>query len=54
MITPTSLKIAAAEEVLSAIPAGETLVFTNGCFDILHPGNVDSTQIGRASCRERV
>lgn len=48
MITPTSLKIAAAEEVLSAIPAGETLVFTNGCFDILHPGHVDYLERARA------
>lgn len=22
--------------------AGETIVFTNGCFDLLHPGHVDS------------
>ena len=39
------------------------LVFTNGCFDILHRGHVTylaqaaalgASQIGRASCRERV
>ena len=45
---PTSLKVAAAEEVLRAISAGETLVFTNGCFDILHPGHVDYLERARS------
>jgi rfaE bifunctional protein nucleotidyltransferase chain/domain len=29
------------EELRSDIAADETIVFTNGCFDILHPGHVD-------------
>jgi len=28
--------------------AGETVVFTNGCFDILHPGHVRSLEAARA------
>jgi D-beta-D-heptose 7-phosphate kinase/D-beta-D-heptose 1-phosphate adenosyltransferase len=28
--------------------AGETVVFTNGCFDILHPGHVDYLQFARS------
>lgn len=34
--------------VRSALPKQYRLVFTNGCFDILHPGHVDLLQRARA------
>ncbi|MDD4731261.1 MAG: D-glycero-beta-D-manno-heptose 1-phosphate adenylyltransferase [Desulfovibrio sp.] len=34
--------------VRAALPAEHRLVFTNGCFDILHPGHVDLLQRARA------
>lgn len=33
---------AAERDVARRRQAGETIVFTNGCFDLLHPGHVDS------------
>ena len=33
--------------------AGETLVFTNGCFDLLHPGHVRYLSEARA-CGDRL
>jgi rfaE bifunctional protein nucleotidyltransferase chain/domain len=37
----TSVKITTADAALQGIPSDATVVFTNGCFDILHPGHVD-------------
>lgn len=34
--------------VKSALPKGYRLVFTNGCYDILHPGHVDLLRRARA------
>ena len=47
----------ASELVEEAKKNGKKVVFTNGCFDILHTGHVtylNGAEIGRASCRERV
>ena len=30
--------------------AGRTLVFTNGCFDLLHPGHISLLDQGKAAC----
>lgn len=39
---PAVLPLAALLERLQAVrAAGKRLVFTNGCFDIIHPGHVD-------------
>lgn len=37
-------KICTAQKFVDASMAGGTIVFTNGCFDILHPGHVDYLQ----------
>jgi len=42
----TQMKILGAEEVHKITGRGE-VVFTNGCFDILHPGHVDYLQRAR-------
>ena len=37
-------KIVSREDLAARLPglrAGKTVVFTNGCFDLLHPGHVD-------------
>lgn len=39
---------AARRAVLRAKRRGETIVFTNGCFDLLHPGHVRSLEAARA------
>ncbi len=46
---PSILSLAALLERLQAArDAGRRLVFTNGCFDILHPGHVDLLARARA------
>lgn len=35
-------------QLRAAMPQGGRLVFTNGCYDILHPGHVDLLQRARA------
>lgn len=44
----TSAKITTADAALKGIFPGATVVFTNGCFDILHPGHVDYLERARA------
>lgn len=44
----TSAKITTADAALKGISSGATVVFTNGCFDILHPGHVDYLERARA------
>lgn len=39
---------AARRTVARARRRGETVVFTNGCFDLLHPGHVRSLEAARA------
>lgn len=39
---------AAKRAVTRARRRGETVVFTNGCFDLLHPGHVRSLEAARA------
>lgn len=39
--TKIQLKEAALEKVKSLQSQGSKVVFTNGCFDLLHPGHVD-------------
>ena len=39
---------AAKQRVDAARARGETLVFTNGCFDLLHPGHVRSLEQARS------
>lgn len=39
---------AASRAVLRAKRRGESIVFTNGCFDLLHPGHVRSLETARA------
>ena len=41
--TPPRAKIVGREELLSRLarPREQRVVFTNGCFDLLHPGHVD-------------
>ena len=38
---------AAKRAVLRAKRRGESIVFTNGCFDLLHPGHVRSLETAR-------
>ena len=46
---PAVLSAAAAQAALASRRAnGERLVFTNGCFDVLHPGHVDLLARARA------
>lgn len=47
-------KIVTPEEYLSATATKRKSVFTNGCFDILHPGHVDYLQRARALGEELV
>ncbi len=42
------LTLAAFLEKQKGFPKGYRLVFTNGCFDILHPGHVDLLRRARA------
>jgi rfaE bifunctional protein nucleotidyltransferase chain/domain len=42
------LKIEQIEQVLPALRKGKKLVFTNGCFDILHIGHIRYLQEARA------
>ena len=46
----TGAKILARSELLSRFgrPRAERLVFTNGCFDLLHPGHVQHFEAARA------
>lgn len=44
----TSAKITTADAALKGISPDATVVFTNGCFDILHPGHVDYLERARA------
>ena len=44
MIAPAQ---AVAEQVQRLQAAGKKAVFTNGCFDILHPGHIDLLQRAR-------
>jgi D-beta-D-heptose 7-phosphate kinase/D-beta-D-heptose 1-phosphate adenosyltransferase len=50
--TPAFSKLLTVPEALERRAAmrgrGETLVFTNGCFDILHPGHLDYLSRARA------
>ncbi|MGE4291177.1 MAG: D-glycero-beta-D-manno-heptose 1-phosphate adenylyltransferase [Desulfovibrio sp.] len=39
--------MASFREIRDGLPEGYRLVFTNGCFDILHPGHVDLLQRAR-------
>ncbi|WP_278548767.1 bifunctional heptose 7-phosphate kinase/heptose 1-phosphate adenyltransferase [Cloacibacillus evryensis] len=49
---PKSLKVLPAEEAvkLRAVwrAAGESVVFTNGCFDIMHAGHIDSLTVAKS------
>ncbi len=46
---PSVLSVPAAQAELAARRGrGERLVFTNGCFDVLHPGHVDLLTRARA------
>lgn len=36
------------EKIRSAFPGGHRIVFTNGCFDLLHAGHVDLLERARA------
>lgn len=50
-VMPANPKLYTLEAFLErrrALPEGYRLVFTNGCFDILHPGHVDLLQRTRA------
>lgn len=48
----TSAKILSLEELLIELAhlrhAGQRIVFTNGCFDLLHPGHLDALSFARA------
>ncbi|GAB4258884.1 D-glycero-beta-D-manno-heptose 1-phosphate adenylyltransferase [Deferrisoma sp.] len=50
--TPIDQKILSAERLVEELAprraSGETVVFTNGCFDILHPGHVRYLETARA------
>lgn len=48
---PENEKLVTVDEFLErrkSFPEGSRIVFTNGCFDILHPGHVDLLQRTRA------
>lgn len=49
---PTANKIKTSDELISLIrqwqESGEEVVFTNGCFDILHLGHIDYLEKSRA------
>ena len=45
---PLSKKIISPEEFTRLSRSDHTVVFTNGCFDLLHPGHVDYLQRARA------
>lgn len=46
--SPKVLTVAEFMERRKALPEGFRLVFTNGCFDLLHPGHVDYLARARA------
>ncbi|GAB1410866.1 D-glycero-beta-D-manno-heptose 1-phosphate adenylyltransferase [Desulfovibrionales bacterium] len=46
--TPLHKKIIRPEDFTVRSRTGHTVVFTNGCFDLLHPGHVDYLQRARA------
>ncbi|GAB7024641.1 D-glycero-beta-D-manno-heptose 1-phosphate adenylyltransferase [Salidesulfovibrio brasiliensis] len=46
--SPKVLTVAEFMERRKALPEGYRLVFTNGCFDLLHPGHVDYLARARA------
>jgi rfaE bifunctional protein nucleotidyltransferase chain/domain len=51
-MNPTEAKILGREEAISVVAgwqsAGEKVVFTNGCFDIVHLGHIDYLEKARA------
>ena len=52
MIRTPASKLVGREEIAGVrkqlADAGKTVVFTNGCFDILHPGHVDYLNFARS------
>ncbi|NLW80571.1 MAG: D-glycero-beta-D-manno-heptose 1-phosphate adenylyltransferase [Desulfovibrionales bacterium] len=42
------MKIVTPDSLVHMVPPGREMVFTNGCFDILHAGHVDYLQRARA------
>lgn len=51
VVMPSNPKLFTRDSFLGRrkqLPLGYRLVFTNGCFDILHPGHVDLLQRARA------
>lgn len=46
--SPKVLNVQAFAEHRKTLPEGFRLVFTNGCFDLLHPGHVDYLSRARA------
>lgn len=46
--SPKILTVDEFAKIRSSFPAGRKLVFTNGCFDILHAGHVDLLSRARA------